>query len=120
MKIRSVVPDRRISPRHFLHIPLRVRLWKSSLPEHNSVSLNLSAVGAYFATQLPVQIGSVLEIYFPMPEEISGEPLADWRCSGHVVRVSAEDSRRYHGVAIQFDCYEIARISESRQIESLP
>jgi PilZ domain len=120
MKVRSAVPDRRISPRHFLHIPLRVRLWKSPLPEHQTISSNLSAGGAFFTTELPVQIGTVVEIRLPMPEEITGEPLAEWRCSGHVVRVSGEDSHQRPGVAIQFDCYEIARALESEQIRTLP
>ncbi|HUI76090.1 MAG TPA: PilZ domain-containing protein [Candidatus Acidoferrum sp.] len=120
MKVRSAVPDRRNSPRHFLRIPLRVRLWKSSLPEQQTISFNLSAGGAFFATELPVEVGTVLEIWLPMPQEITGEPLAEWRYSGHVVRISPEDSRRFLGVAIQFDCYEIARASESAQGGSFP
>ncbi|HUL15032.1 MAG TPA: PilZ domain-containing protein [Terriglobales bacterium] len=109
MKVRSALFDRRGAPRHFLHIPLRVRLWKSPLPEHESVSQNLSAMGAFFATELPVEIGTVVEIRLPMPQEITGEPLAEWRCSGHVVRVCSENPHLRPGVAIQFDCYEIAR-----------
>ena len=109
MRVRSAVVDRRKSPRHFLSIPMRVRLWKSSFPEQRSVSRNLSACGAFFTTELPVQVGSVLELFLPMPEEITGEPLSEWRCSGHVVRVAPQFDSRENYVAIQFDCYEIAR-----------
>jgi hypothetical protein len=112
MKIRSAVLDRRIMPRHLLRIPLRVRLWKSCVPEENSIFDNLSACGASFSTGLPVQLGSVLEVLFPMPEEVTGEPLAEWRCSGHVVRVVQDRSSKYK-VAIQFDCYEVARVLPS-------
>jgi hypothetical protein len=43
-----------------------------------------------------------------MPEEISGNPATEWRCTGHVVRVEPVDTPRGKlGVGVQFDCYEI-------------
>jgi len=45
-----------------------------------------------------------------MPEEISGSPTTEWRCTGHVVRVEPIDTPRGKlGVGIQFDYYEILR-----------
>ena len=104
--------DRRISPRHPLRVPLTVRLWKSAMPPQRSISRNLSMGGAQFPTQLPVALGTVVELWLKMPEEISGEETAEWRCSGHVVRIEEEAHRRSKkkaDVAIQFDCYEVAR-----------
>ncbi|MFI5092549.1 MAG: hypothetical protein WCE50_08490 [Candidatus Acidiferrum sp.] len=52
------------------------------------------------------------EILLKMPKEITAEPTAEWRYSGHVVRVERmESSRRKMGVGVevQFDCYEDAR-----------
>ena len=118
MKVSSAVRDRRTSPRHFLHVPLRVRLWKSALPEQKSVSQNLSVSGALFAVQLPVEIGSVLEVRLAMPEEITGEPMAEWRCSGHVVRVDPGGSTERQRVALQFDCYEVARTMDPQEVEA--
>lgn len=114
MKVTSSLVDRRTSPRHFLRVLLRVRLWKSSNPEQSSISHNLSLGGAQFATELPVQLGTVVELRLKMPEEISGEQTAEWRCSGHVVRIedhpeAARQGKRH--VAVQFDCYEVARPS---------
>ena len=120
MRIRSAVDDRRTSPRHFLNIPLRVRLWKSPLPEQKSFSRNLSTCGAYFTTELPVQVGSVLELFLPMPEEITGEPLSEWRFSGHVVRVVPEQTPQQNAVAMQFDCYEIERAQSPETSEGRP
>ena len=104
--------DRRTAPRHPLRVPLTVRLWKSTLPAQKSISRNLSTSGAQFPTQLPVAVGTVVELWLKMPEEISGEETAEWRCSGHVVRIEEEPSarrRKRAEVAIQFDCYEVAR-----------
>jgi len=104
--------DRRTAPRHPLRVPLTVRLWKSTLPAQKSISRNLSMSGAQFPTQLPVALGTVVELWLKMPEEISGEEAAEWRCSGHVVRIEEKTSfrnKKKAEVAIQFDCYEVAR-----------
>ena len=108
--MRVPAKDRRTSPRHPLRVPLKVRLWKSETPEHKSISRNLSLSGAHFPTELPVAIGTVIELRLKMPEEISGERSAEWRCSGHVVRIDEQGpSQNKRDVAIQFDCYEVAR-----------
>jgi hypothetical protein len=55
-------------------------------------------------------IGSAVEILLKMPEEISGNPATEWRCTGHVVRVEPVDTPQGKlGVGVQFDCYEILR-----------
>lgn len=108
MHAPQVVRDRRLAQRHCLAIPIRVRLWKSALPEEPSVSRNLSTRGAFFFTELPVQIGTVIELRLRMPGEISGETACEWRCTGHVVRIDGGSEGRTP-VAVQFDCYEIAR-----------
>lgn len=114
MKVPSSILDRRTSPRHPLRVLLRVRLWKSSSPEQKSISRDLSLSGAHFVTELPVQLGTVVELRLKMPEEISGEQTAEWRCSGHVVRIEDHPEaarQRKRNIAVQFDCYEVARPS---------
>ena len=108
MKIASL--NRRLSRRLCLKTPLRVRIWKSAVPEEWAESLNLSQNGVYFATNSAISEGETLEILLDMPEEITDEPLTEWRCTGHVVRVERVDlTPGKLGVGVQFDCYEVSR-----------
>jgi hypothetical protein len=100
--------DRRLTRRVPLSMPLRVRVWKSAIPEQRAESLNISERGVYFATGSHFKEGEQLELFLRMPEEIVGRALTDWRCVGHVVRVQALDaSSRSLGVAVQFDRYQV-------------
>jgi hypothetical protein len=102
--------DRRLVERHKIRMPLRIRLWKSSMPEHAAQSVDLSQRGIYFATDSVMREGETVEVFFDMPEEIIGEPTSEWRCTGHIVRVeenNTEDGKR--GVGVQFDCYEVSK-----------
>lgn len=102
--------DRRLAGRYRVRTPLRVRLWKSAVPECAGESVNLSQRGIYFETDEPIRAGETVEVLFYMPEEIVGEPESEWRCTGHVVRVEdLEGPGGKQGVGVQFDCYEISR-----------
>ena len=102
--------DRRLAGRYKVRTPLRVRLWKSAIPEQAAESVNLSQRGIYFATDSLLRKGETVEVYFNMPEEIIGEPTSEWRCTGHVVRTEAiKAAGGKLGVGVQFDCYEVSR-----------
>lgn len=102
--------DRRLADRFKLKTPLRVRLWKSAVPECRAESVNLSQRGIYFATNSEMRKGETVEVFFKMPEEIVGEPPVEWRCTGHVVRVEEINTPNgKQGVGVQFDCYEVSR-----------
>jgi Tfp pilus assembly protein PilZ len=102
--------DRRLSGRYKVKTPLRVRLWKSLVPEGTAESVNLSQRGIYFATNSVLRKGETVEVLFNMPQEIVGEPTSEWRCTGHVVRVEEiKTPVGKLGVGVQFDCYEVAR-----------
>ena len=102
--------DRRVSARHNFKLPLRVRIWKSAIREQRTESENLSERGIYFPTNSPLRVGRAVQVFFKMPEEITGEQASEWQCSGHVVRMEPSDSPRGKlGVGVQFDCYEISR-----------
>ena len=78
-------------------------------------SENLSTTGVFVQTDLPLNAGAVLDLFFEMPESVTGLPSAHWLCLGHVVRVvsgDADDGRR--GVGVRFDCYEVSRPAQSR------
>src|ERR1700726_583909 len=85
--------DRRLAGRYKVKTPLRVRLWKSLVPESTAESVNLSQRGIYFATNSLLHKGETVEVLFNMPEKIVGEPESEWRCTGHVVRVEKINPR---------------------------
>jgi hypothetical protein len=108
MEVRA--SERRVSRRLKLKTTLRVRIWKSGSTEHRVESENLSERGTFFATDAPLAIGSAVEILVRMPEEITGKPTTEWRCTGHVVRLEpVETPQGKFGVGVQFDCHEILR-----------
>ena len=76
--------------------------------------MNVSERGIFFATNKPHQEGQVVEILLKMPEEVTGEPPTEWRCTGSVVRVEAIDSPKGKlGVGVRFDCYEVSRAARN-------
>ena len=100
--------ERRVAIRFDFKIPLRVRISRSAAPERAAESLNVSARGMYFATDLPMQKGTPVHLVFEMPEEVSHKPVAEWHCTGHVVHV--QPRRAPQGaicVGVAFDCYEV-------------
>ena len=110
--------DRRMSQRHALKTALRIRVWKSPLPEQRAESINLSERGIFFATDTPLHKGEAIEVLLKMPEEITGEPTTEWRCTGLVVRVQPVESQKgKFGVGVRFDCYEVSRRSAAAEFE---
>jgi hypothetical protein len=68
-------------------------------------------------------MGEIVEILLNMPEEISGEPPTEWRCTGRVVRVEPADfPKGKFGIGVQFYCYETSRPQQPllSQAPSLP
>lgn len=122
MNKRSTVfsRDRRFSQRHNVKTALRVRVWKSGLPEERAESVNLSQRGILFASDSRIAEGEVVEILLKMPEEITGQPTTEWRCTGQVVRVEpAAAFQGKFGVGVQFYCYEASRF-EQPDLSHLP
>ncbi len=110
--------DRRFSQRHNFKTALRVRVWKSGLPEERAESVNLSQRGIFFASSLRIAEGEVVEILLKMPEEITGQPATEWRCTGQVVRVELADSLKgKFGVGVQFYCYEASRFEQPNLLD---
>jgi hypothetical protein len=113
MKVAAL--DRRVTVRHNIRTPIRIRLWKSAIPELRGESENLSKEGILFTTNLLIPVGALLEILLKMPEMITGKPTTEWLCSGHVVRVQPIDSTGgKHGVGVQFDCFQVSRGTEAQ------
>ncbi len=105
--------ERRRSERCNLGIRLSVSVLNSTAPEQRTESLNVSAGGMYFATNLPLRRGTGVQLLFKMPEEITHMPTTDWVCMGHVVHVKPVSAPNgWLGVGVQFDCYEVVPAAE--------
>ena len=112
--------ERRRTERLKLAIPLSVSVLNSTAPGHGTESVNVSAGGMYFATNLPVSRGTGVQLLFKMPEEITHTPASDWVCMGHVVHVRpVRAPKGWLGVGVQFDCYEVVQ-AQSTPGASLP
>ena len=106
--MKVAVSARRSTVRYNIRTPIRIRPWKSAIPEERSESENLSEEGILFATNSTIPVGTLLEILLKMPQMITGQPTTEWLCSGHVVRVTPIDSSRgKHGVGVRFDRLQV-------------
>jgi hypothetical protein len=110
--------ERRLAVRRSVQTRLRVRIESSSIPEQRAESVNLSKHGIYFLCRTPLEIDENIEILLKMPEEVSGEPVTEWRCSGRVVRVDYSPSLdRRIGVAVAFYHCDPLRPESPRAME---
>jgi len=116
--MKAAVADRRIARRHSFKAPVRLRIWKSAIPEQRAESENLSEKGIFFLADSLLRLGTTVEILLKMPEENTGEPTAEWLCTGHVARVEPSNSSRGKlGVCVQFDCYQIYGLRRPNNFE---
>ena len=100
--------ERRTSRRVKFSTDLRLRVWKAGVAERRAKSIDLSESGALVATEATIPIGSSVELLLKMPEQVTGKPTTEWRCTGHVVRAQSHDlppGKMAFGV--EFDYYEI-------------
>ena len=106
--------ERRSATRLNLKVPLRFRVIASkSTAFQESESVNLSQNGVYFFSQTPPAVGTQVELQMKMPSEISGQPSAHVRCTGHVVRVEPHDfAGGPPGVGVHFDRLEAVAIAD--------
>ncbi len=102
--------DRRSCIRHDVSTALRIRAWKKDVAEHRAQSINVSFRGIYFATKTALCEGEIVEVFLKMPEEVTGEPATEWRCTGRVVRVEPPVSPAGKlEIGVQFYCYDVSR-----------
>lgn len=114
--------NRRRTPRFDMALPLMVRLEDSlSAAQRDAVSSNISHRGLYFSTDLPVKVGSRIEILLKMPEAIVGRPVREWRCHAHVVRVEPLPAQQEAtGVGVELIYYEVLRNRVPVESEEVP
>jgi hypothetical protein len=85
------------------------------MQEEIAESLNLSARGVSFATRLPLAVGTPIEIFLKVPEEVTSKPASEWRCRGQVIHarpVESNPGTLLVGVMIVY--YEVVEVQERR------
>lgn len=100
--------DRRAAPRFRICIPLHFQLAKSSDPECAAETLDVSSRGICMETDVPPQVGAILNLRLRLPEMIMGWRVPEWRITGQVVHVDSADDTGKFGVGVQFHFYEAA------------
>jgi PilZ domain len=85
--MKKTIIDRRVGLRHSLRIPLRVRVCESTGSGMSATSINISPSGTLVESELPLQLGSAVEVHLELPAVIAGEEPAKWHCHGRVVRI---------------------------------
>jgi hypothetical protein len=80
--------ERRIDTRVNVSVPLRFRaLNNPGSTEQTAQSENISQRGLYFLTNVPLKIGTPVEVSLRMPQEIAGKVATDVKCVARVVHV---------------------------------
>lgn len=100
--------ERRHDPRVNVCVPLRFRaLNNPGATEQIAESENISQRGLYFLTNVPMKIGTPVEVSLRMPQAISGKVATDVRCVARVVHVrpNSPAASRF-GIGLHIERYE--------------
>jgi hypothetical protein len=101
------VTEHRKSQRFDLRLPLEVVRSGNRLNPIPGQTLNLSSSGVLFETDLPPEIGEIIEYYITLPKAPNLESEVQLRCMGKVLRVY----ERY--AAATMERYEFVRQKQS-------
>ncbi|OLD62275.1 MAG: hypothetical protein AUI53_02075 [Acidobacteria bacterium 13_1_40CM_2_60_7] len=103
--------DRRTARRLIKKVPLRFRPVESlAVPEQTAETMNISNGGLFFATDLKLAEGLLVELHLTMPREILGDDLPEWYFMGRVAHVESFGNRNgKSGVGVQFLYYEVPK-----------
>jgi hypothetical protein len=100
--------DRRTDPRVNIHVPLRFRVLEPpGAAEQTGESENISQRGMFLSTDVPLKIGTPVEVSLHMPREIAAKLTTDVTCVARVVHVrpgSSPEGRM--GVGLRIERYE--------------
>jgi hypothetical protein len=111
--------NRRTTPRFNLNIPIRIRrIDQLGSIERTVLSSNVSAGGVYFASELQLEPGIPVRMYFTVPTPIFGMPAARWCCEGRVVYTLFIDRQAYwRASGISFQAHALLSGARLESIE---
>ncbi|MGA9529242.1 MAG: PilZ domain-containing protein [Terriglobales bacterium] len=95
--------ERRAAQRFELHMPVAVSFEGGVV---SGFTQDLSARGIFFYTETELPVGTVVELTFTMPSEITLGESMPVRCRGHVLRAARAQGGRRSGIAARLDSYE--------------
>ena len=100
--------ERRIDTRVNIWMPFRFRVLNTpGALEQTAKSENISQRGILFATALPLQVGTPLEVSLKMPQELAGKVSSDVECAAREVHVQPNalwDGKA--GIGVRIERYE--------------
>ena len=100
--------ERRIDTRVNIRVPLRFRaLNNPGATEQTAESENISQRGLYFLTEIPLRIGTPVEVSLRMPPEFAGKAESDVKCVARVVHVCPSSAPGgMSGIGLHIERYE--------------
>ena len=108
--------ERRMDTRVDVRVPLRFRaLNNPGATEQTANSENISQRGMYFLTNVPLKIGTPVEVSLRMPQEIGGRVPSDVKCVARVVHVRQSSSPGgLSGIGLHIERYEAKASARER------
>ena len=108
--------ERRIDTRVNVRVPLRFRaLNNPGSTEQTAQSENISQRGLYFLTNVPLKIGTPVEVSLRMPQEVAGRVASDVKCVARVVHVRPSNvPEGLLGIGLHIERYEVKASARER------
>jgi hypothetical protein len=103
MSIDPIRLERWAGQRFELHVPLAVHFEGRTAP---GFTQDLSGRGIFFYTEAALADGTVVELTFTMPSEITLAESMRVRCRGRILRVSGCNAGAKNGIAVRLDSYQ--------------
>jgi PilZ domain len=103
MSTDPVQLERRSGQRFQLHLPISIHFDGKTVP---GFTQDVSARGLFLFTDELLAEGTVVEITFTMPSEITLAESMRVRCQGRVLRANPSPAGPRTGIAVQFDSYQ--------------
>ena len=100
--------ERRIDTRVNIRVPLRFRaLNNPGSTEQTAESENISQRGMYFMTNVPLKVGTPVEVSLRMPQELAGKVASEVKCVARVVHVKQSPTAGgLSGIGLHIERYE--------------
>ena len=108
--------ERRIDTRVNICVPLKFRaLNNPGATEQLAESKNISQRGMYFLTNVPLKIGTPVQVSLRMPQELAGKTASDVKCVARVVHVKpGSGPGGMLGIGLHIERYEAQTSARDR------
>ena len=108
--------ERRIDTRVNIRVPLLFHaLNNPGSTEQKAESENISQRGIFFSTDVPLTVGTPVEVSLRMPQELAGKMASDVKCVARVVHVRPSSSvGGKMGIGLHIERYEAKASARER------